>query len=402
MKRFIAITLLVLLVIAFAPVLLEEPGYIAIAMGGKIIELTVYTAVFWFAITLVVILLTIYLFRHSFRFSIGGWRKVAFASHRRAIKDFNKGIAAYVLADYQQAEHLLGKSAEPALQQQTAYLLAASAAEKQSLRPNTEHYLNLLEEFNAGQNNIKTAGLESIIVKLQLLISHQEYLKARVILDEYHKHIGHDVRLLQLEIDLCLIEKRFEVAIQNLASARKQKDFNQVKLVASESFAFRAMFSELLQEHDQQTLSDYWQKLPKKIKHREAVLFAYCQVLAQNSILATLEDLLLPALKKDASESFIQQLTSLPLDKTANKAESLIAAVQKHLHKDQESIKWLTALGHLTLASSHWQMSDKAFHRLFTIEGYQINKRDLIASARALSEQSKYQQANELLIKALV
>ncbi|MCJ8319448.1 MAG: heme biosynthesis protein HemY [Colwellia sp.] len=401
MMRFILITLLILAIIAIAPMLISEPGYIAIAMGGKIIELTVYTAVFWFAVTLILTLLSIHLLKRGFRFSFGGWRKIAFASHRRAIKDFNKGIAAYVLGDYQQAEHLLAKSAEPALQQQTAYLLAASAAEKQNLRPNTQHYLNLLEEHTSGQNTIKTAGLESIIVKLQLLISHNEHAKARAIIDKYHKHVGHDVRLLQLEIDLCLTEKRFEPAIQHLVSARKQKDFNQKSLSQSEAIAFNGMFKELLQQHDQQTLANYWQKLPKKVKQREAILFAYCRILADNSILAPLEELLLPALKKDASESFIQQLTCLPLDKTANKAESLISAVQKHLHKNQDSIKWLTALGHLALASGQWPMSDKAFHRLFTIEGYQIKNRDLIASAKALSEQSKHQQANELLRKAL-
>jgi len=401
MIRFIIITLLILIVVAFTPMLINEPGYIAIAMGGKIIELTVYTAIFWFIVVLIATLLIIRLLRGGYRLSFGGWRKIAFASHRRAIKDFNKGIAAYVLADYQQAEHLLAKSAEPALQQQTAYLLAASAAEKQNLRPNTQHYLTLLEEHTAGQNNIKAAGLESIIVKLQLLISHGEHSKARTIIDEYHKHVGHDVRLLQLEIELCLIERRFDAAIKNLVAARKQKDFNQINLIQSEDIAFSSLFEELIQKHDQQTLADYWQKLPKKIKQRESVLFSYCRILAKNSILAPLEDLLLPTLKKDASESFIQQLTCLPLDKTANKADSLITAVQKHLHKDQDSIKWLTALGHLALASGQWQMSEKAFHRLFTIEDYQLNNRDLVASAKALSEQSKHQQANELLRKAL-
>jgi len=401
MIRFILITVLILAIIAIAPMLISEPGYIAVAMGGKVIELTVYTAIFWFLITLISTLLIIRLLRGGYKLSFGGWRKIAFASHRRAVKDFNKGIAAYILEDYQQAEHLLSKSAEPALQQQTAYLLAASAAEKQKLRPNTQHYLSLLEEHSSGQNDIKTAGLESIIVKLQLLISHDEHTKARTLIDEYHKHVGHDVRLLQLEIDLCLTEKRFEAAIGNLVSARKQKDFNQESLRQSEGIAFGGMFNELLQQHDQQTLANYWQKLPKKIKQREAILFAYCRVLADNSILAPLEELLLPALKKDANESFIQQLTCLPLDKTANKAESLISAVQKHLHKNQDSIKWLTALGHLALASGQWPMSEKAFNRLFTIEGYQLNNRDLIALTKALSEQSKHQQANELLRRAV-
>ena len=401
MIRFIVIALLVLLVVAFTPMLISEPGYIAIAMGDKVIELTVYTAIFWLIFSLIILFIGFRLLRGSYKLSFGGWRKIAFASHRRALKDFNKGIAAYILEDYQQAEHLLAKSAEPANQQQTAYLLAASAAQKQSLRPNTQHYLDLLDGHIGNQLIVKTSGLEAIIIKIQLLMSNEEFVKVRVVLDDYHKHIGHDVRLLQFEINMCLIEQRFEAAIQHLIAARKQKDFNQENLAKSEDVAFTGMFNELLREHDQQTLEAYWQKLTKKVKQREAVLFAYCQVLADNSIVTPLEKLLLPALKKEASDSFIKQLTRLPLDKTTNKAETLIAAVQKHLHKDQQNIKWLACLGHLAAASSQWQMSEKAFHSLFVVDGYKENSHDLQTFALALSEQSKYQQASEILQKIL-
>ena len=397
MIRFIVIALMILMVVAITPLLISEPGYIAIAMGGKVIEMTVYTAFFWLTSAFFMLFIVFRLLHGSYKLSFGGWRKIAFASHRRAIKDFNKGIAAYVLEDYQQAEHLLAKSAEPAHQQQTAYLLAASAAEKQKLRPNTEHYLDLLSGHIDDQLLGATAGLESIIVKIQLLMSHEEYTKARIILDQYHKHLGHDVRLLYFEIELCCIEQRFEAAIHHFVVARKNKEFNQDKLIKSEYIAFTGMFNDLLRNNDQQTLENYWQKLTKKIKQRDAVLFSYCRILADNSIIAPLEKLLLPALKKDASESFIRQLTSLPLAKIANKAESFIGAVQKHLHKDQQNIKWLGCLGHLALASGQWQMSEKAFNSLFSIDGYATDKYDLQAYATALSEQSKYQQANELL-----
>ena len=401
MIRFIGIIVLFLLVVALTPMLISEPGYIAIAMKGKVIELTVYTAIFWFIVILLITLLALKMLRGGYRFGFGGWRKIAFASHRRAVKDFNKGVSAYVLKDYQQAEHLLAKSAEPAHQQHTAYLLAASAAEQQGLRPNTQHYLTLLEEFTADQNHMKIAGLESIIVKVRLFMSHQEYDKARLILDKYHKQLGHDIRLLQLEIDLCLIEQRYEGAIQHLTSARKNKNVNQAQLATSENTAFSGMFSQLLRERDQKALSAYWQSLPKKIKQREAVLFAYCRILAQNNIIAPLEELLLPSLKKEASDDFIHQLVSLPLEQTANKAESLIAAVQKHLHKDQQSVKWLSCLGHLALASGQWQMSEKAFYTLFNIEEYSINLRDAKACSSALNEQGKHEQAFNLLKKAI-
>ena len=204
---------------------------------------------------------------------------------------------------------------------------------------------------------------------------------------------------------------KFEGLIKNEEFLEYAKVFNHFygttrspvieKLEKSENIAFTAIFNKLIRKHDQQALVDYWQKLTKKIKQREAVLFAYCRILAENGIVAPLEKLLLPTLKKEASDNFIKQLTELPLAKATNQTEIFIAAVQKHLHVNQHSIKWLTCLGHLALAAGQWQMSEKAFHSLFTVEGYLTNNDDLKACALALSKQSKYHQANELLQQIL-
>lgn len=398
MIRFIIIAVIILVVVAFTPLMIHEPGYIAIAMGGKVIELTVYTAVFWLAATLLVCYVVFRFLRGSLKFSFNGWRKFAFASHRKAVRDFNKGISAFALEDYQQAEKLLGKSAEPAHQEQTGYLLAAVAASKQSLPANTNNYIELLEHYTDSQELIKVAGLDAVIVKVKLLMQHQEHTKAREILDEYHKHIGHDNRLLQLEINLCIIEQRFESAINHLSAAKSKKDYSQSDLKQSEKRAFSGMFNDILRQQNQQALFDYWQKLPKKFKQSEAVIFAYCRTLTENNISEPLEKLLLPTLKKDPSEEFITQLTALSLAPVVSQVENLLQAIQKHLHKNPHSIKWLSCLAHFALACGQWQKSEQAFNSLFNVAGYVQNPRDLYAFAASLNAQDKFQQANEILL----
>ena len=166
----IALILAIIAMISTAPMLIDEPGYIAISTGNMIYELTIYTAIFWLTALFLTFLLVIVLLRLCFRVGSKSWKKIAFANRRRALKDFNKGIAAYVLEDYQQAEHLLAKSAEPAQAEQTAYLLAASAADKQALTPNTQHYLALLKSHH---DNNPAVGLDAAIVNIQLSINQK-------------------------------------------------------------------------------------------------------------------------------------------------------------------------------------------------------------------------------------
>ena len=403
MIPLIIIVVFIFTVIAVAPLLISEPGYIAISMNNTIIELTVYSAIFWLLAFTFMVFLVFKLTRSSLKLGFKGWNKVAFINRRKAVRNFNKGIATYILEDYQQAEALLAKSAEPAQAQQTAYLLAASAAAKQNNSSSTQHYLTLLNNYNK-DIAAKSIDLEVIIVQIKLALTYKNYEDARTLLDQYHKQIGHDERLLSLEITLCLIEQRFQTVIEYLPLAKKQKKLSKESVQTWENKAFLGMFSELIRLNDQKTLQSYWQDLARKTKQQEAVIFAYCRVLADNNIIEPLEALLLPVLKKDINPSFLKQLKHLPLGKTSNKAQTLITVAQKHLHKDPYNAKWLSCLAHLALINGQWLLAEKSFHSLFnnnlcnTSENKpQYDDVDVRGYASALTEQQKYQEANVLL-----
>ncbi len=399
MIRFIIIIALFFAVLALSPVLLDDPGYILISVADNVLELTVYAALFWLTATLVLAFFTYKIMRGGFNISFKAWHTVAFASRRRGIANYNKGLAAFMLEDYQEAEQLFSKSAEPAKRQQSAYLLAAAAADKQELAANTNHYLTLLEQETA---KTKESDVTSIIVKVKLLLNQQNqdaYDKARILIDENHKQIGHDARLMALEIDLCLIEQRFQTAVDYLASARKEKSLNDETIKAWEAKAYYGVFNDTIRQQDQTSLQSYWQALARKIKQREAVLFAYCHVLAQNNITEPLTTLISPMLKKQPSAGFLQKLRTLPL----KQGEALIAQVQKHLHGDNKNAQWLSCLGHLAVMSEQWSMAEKAFGSLVNLQVNQqekhYDKEDLQAFAKAFTEQDQHQAANEVWLK---
>ena len=394
MKRLIIYILLFFAAVAISPVLIGEKGYILIAMGDLTIESTVVTATIMLVLIFIFLLFSLKIFRGGLKLGFGTWHKIAFAGRRRAQRDFNKGIASYILEDYQQAEHLLAKSAEASSCENTAYLLAASCAEKQQLSSNIQHYLNLITD---DKHSIKTLGLDSVLVRIKLLMVQKKYPGARSLIDEYHQHIGHDARLLALEIDLCLIEKRYSSVIEYLKAARKQKALSASQIAHWEDQAFYQHFSGLIHSKDQTALAAEWQSLPRKIKQRETVLFAYCQVLAEHNIIEPLNDILLSPLKKDASELFLQRVRGLSL----HQPDKLIAVVQKHLQADKHSAKWLSILGHLAVAGQQWKMAEKAFSSLSNLEGEQYQQADLAAFAKALNAQGNLLAANQLYGKII-
>ena len=394
MKRLLLLVLLLLTLaaVALSPILIGEKGYILIAMGDLTIESTVVTATIMLILAFIALLIALKAFRGSLHFSFAAWNKIAFASRRRALRDLNKGIAAYVLGDYKQSEHLLAKCAESSSLEHIAYLVAADAAHKQALKPNTDHYLALLAQTNA---SLKSTGLEAVLIKIKLLIGQKNYQQAREVIDQHHKHIGHDARLLSLEIDLSLIEQRFDYAIKQLSAAKKQKTITEQSITQWQQTAFYGAFNNQIKQHSKKALMDYWQQLSKKDQQTETVVLTYCQVLAENNIHEPLAKILLPVIKKANNTPLLKSIRSLPI----TQSEELVAAIQKHLHKDPHNPLWLSLVAHFATFSQQWSLAEKAFNSLVNLAGVQYDNTDLLAFAQVLEQQQQFEKANQVLRK---
>ena len=170
MIRAILIIIALLSSLAIGPLLLDAKGYILISSGDTILELSVYAALFWITAITLTVFLIFKLLRGGIKFSFGTWNKFIFASQRRGIANFNKGLAAYMLEDYSQAEDLFAKSAVPSKRKQSAYLLAASAAAKVKAHSNTSHYLKLLDKET---EKVADVSLESTLIQIKLLINQK-------------------------------------------------------------------------------------------------------------------------------------------------------------------------------------------------------------------------------------
>lgn len=389
MKRLVLFFVLFFAAVAISPLLIGEKGYILISMGSITIESTVVTASIFLIILFIAILMSLKVFRGGIRLGKGTWFRVTTAGKRKAQRQFKQGVSAYLLADYAQAEQLLVKSADNSGMTSIAYSLAAAAAHQQANNANTEYYLDCLSRETSSKDS-----LEQVLVIINQQLKLKNHTKARGLIDEYHKYIGHDPRLLALEIELSLIEQRFEHVINYLPQAEKNKTLAPAVLYRWQHQAFLGQFELLITQGDQRKLVNYWQDLARKIQHKQSVVLAYCHVLAKHQLTQSLEQVLLPALKFDASMEFVKQLRFLPI----GQCQGLINLVQKHLHKDNHSTQWLSCLGFLAFADKQFDMAAKAYASLFHQEsGY--DQQDALLYAQVLMAKNEHQQANQLLLR---
>ena len=396
MIRIILILLLVLLffaAVALSPMLIDEKGYILIAMGDITIESTVVTAIILLTVLFIALMIALKVFKGGLNISLGTWRKFSGAGRRRAEQNFRKGIAAYVLGDYQQAEQLLAKSADAGQQEETAYLVAAHAAQTQSMDSNANHYLAKLDQDTASQ---RSTNLESILVKLDILMTQHKLAEARALMDQHHTKIGHDNRLLAKEIELSLQELRFDNAISFIAKARKAKDVDTTKVQRWTQQAFEGKFNELLKQQSNDALHNYWQSLSRKDKQNDDIIIAYCHVLAKANINEPLEKLLVPVIKKGVNQTLINQIKLLPL----HKPTALLSAVQKHLQSSPQNSLWLSCLGHLAASNQDWPLAERAFNSLLNSgdDTSQNDDVDIATFGHVLAAQGKFEQATKVLL----
>ncbi|TRX55176.1 heme biosynthesis HemY N-terminal domain-containing protein [Thalassomonas sp. M1454] len=377
---------LFLLLIAFAPLLIDEKGYILIAMGDLTYELTVVSALIFLTIATFIFIFLYWGFRLGFKFSSKTWRKMAFSSKAKAKQQFQKGLSAYLLGDYKQAEELMAKCAETAELANSAWLIAADASHKQGLSANTENYLKFISEHPKAQENF---SYETLLAATRLNLADKQFTKAREILDKNHTLIGHDARLLGVDIELCLQEQRFEKAIELLKQVKKDKSVNNDEVTNWELKANIGYFSELNQKQSIEAVAKYYKGLSRKERQSEGIILAYAHCLSAYGLSDRLDDLVLPLIKKGASPTFIKALSKLNIEQPGH----LVANIQKILLKQPDNTLWLSALANLSVSAKDYDKAQKAFITLLKIEQHPD---DMQSYAQLLELKGEHQQANRV------
>ncbi|MDN3652772.1 heme biosynthesis HemY N-terminal domain-containing protein [Thalassotalea ponticola] len=385
MKK-ILLVLALLTAIAVAPFLIDEKGYILIAMGNLTIEMTVVSALLMLVIGTIVGLLLISIIRFGWKMTSSTWRKLLFSNEAKANKAFQQGLGAYLLGDYQNAETLLANSAEKVQFSNTAWLFAAKSSDALNNNANTQNYLQLLVEHPDAKQDF---SIESLLLTAKLQMQLGYFDKARQLLNDNHTLIGHDTRLIALDIDINTALDNYNAALDGLKRLRKRKDISTETLYELEYAAYKGLYDQLTRDKSIDAVSSHYQSLSRKEKQSEGVVLAYADTLIANGLSKDFEGLVLPHINRKSSTHFINALKTLPV----RHAQHVIDSIQKLLQKNPDNPVWLSALAHLCYADKQIDKAQKAFVSLFKIRR---DKADLLTYARLLEEQGEHQQANRI------
>lgn len=388
MIRLILLILIFFVALTISPQLVDEKGYILIAMGNFTIESTVVSALIMAIVALLAITIIIILLRSSARLTTASWRKIAFNSKKRARKEFEQGLSAYIMQDYVQAEHLMVKCAEDCEHPISAWLVAANAAFQLQNYENAKHYLSLIEV-----NNNSKPIFEAMALKVDCLLAQHDIKNAREFIDANHTLIGHNFRFLTADIKVALAEKRYLAVIENLTLARKEQTISAEQINLWQSEAYTEHMRSLYQQNGTEALINYWQSINRKLKKQNTVIIAFATVLSENKLTEQFIDLLHPIIKKDADEELLMAIAQMSL----GQIQPLIAEIQKHREKYPENTKWLRGLAHITAQVGDWHVAESAFNDLFAIEN---NTQDFKIYGWVLENLAHHKEANQAYRKS--
>ncbi|WP_068544355.1 heme biosynthesis HemY N-terminal domain-containing protein [Thalassotalea crassostreae] len=383
MIRNIIKFVLVIALIALAPMLIDEKGYILIAMGDLTYELTVVSALVLLTLLAFVLMFLFWGTRIGFKFGSTTIKRFAFGNKTKAKRSFQQGIGAYLVGDYKHSQDLMSKCAEQSEMANSAWLVAAKSADELADTAQAQNFLQLINEHPKAQENF---SFETLLVAGRIYLKQQQFAKLRALLDSNHRFINHDWRLLGLEVELLVSEQSYDKAFDNLKAIRKDKQHQAEQLSAWEHLAFTAYYQQLITAESVESVAKHYKGLGRKERQSEGITLAYAKVLANNGLQNQLEDLVLPLVKKGASASFINKIKTLPYVKS----QHIIQVVQKLLQKDQENTLWLSALAHLCAGNNELEKAQKAFVSLLKLEQ---NKEDLEVYANVLVLMNEDQQA---------
>ena len=314
MIRLLIYTLIVLAGAIAGPKLVENKGYLLVAIGEYTIETSVVAAVLMllvgFALLQLVEWLVVKLLRTAgLTLALPQrWRQ------RKSRKFTLEGALALAEENWSKAEQTMAKGADAGELPLVNYLAAARAAHHQGHSEQVEAFLTQAQSFPGSEAAVN-------IARIRYLIQDGELASARQCLESLSASLRNRPTVLKLAHELFLRQRDWDAVARIAPALTKHKVLDAETLeqlpVQIESGALEAC-------HTLEALNERWQQLPKRRRRQDPLVESYVQGLirfqqpaeARKALLAQLNKKepqpalleLLPLCSEDAGESLVHLL----------------------------------------------------------------------------------------------
>ncbi len=297
MKLFLLSLLVLVAATALALFVMQDPGYVLIAVGPWTIETSFALLVAGILLAFVLLYFGIRLFKGLFAVPRRLGQRRRQRREEKAQTALSHGLMELAEGKWKQAERDVLKYAKQGQQPVLSYLAAARAAQEQGAEERRDRYLKLAHELEPDADIavgltqvellLEQGKREQALAALQRLYeywpSHPKVLKA---LSQLYRELGEWRRLREL-----------------LPRLRKARVFDAATLDAIDREVYEALLRESV---DATELEAVWQKMPKALREDEGLLATYVECLHRFGEDARAEALLRTALKRRQSAPLLR------------------------------------------------------------------------------------------------
>ncbi len=349
--RWLLISLVTLFVaVIVALLVMEDPGYVLIAVGPWTVETSLVLAV-------VIVLLSFAILYYSLRISFrvlavpGGvrrWRKQR--REHKAIKSLTQGLIDLAEGRWQAAEKEVlkythdGKSKRGLLQNEALllnYLAAARAAQAQGAYQRRDDYLKLAHE------NHPSADIAVGLTQAELQLTQNQLEQALATLRHLHQLAPKHAQVLKVLAVLYQKLADWEHLLDIIPLLRKRK---AMKPKAIDELLQQSHLALLHAAQLSDDLSHVWTRIPVSLQEKETFLLVYVERLLDAGESDLAEPLLRHALGRQFSESLLMLYGKI---ESADPARQLSLVETLLVDHQQDAVALLTA-GRLSLRTKLW------------------------------------------------
>jgi HemY protein len=342
MIGLIVFIVLIVMVLAVAPFLLDEKGYVLISYNSTTIEGTIVS----FVVMIALLLAGSYLIYKLLRYLVSIYRNTKhgfFArSEERKQAALEQALWSMINDENAQVEQALAKNSVPqGYQDIRLALLAKAALGQQNIDQARQYLFEISPEQQLKVAKLWLASGNSSAIESQLRVNAESKKASLLELKLYTEVLVQQQHFNALEVFLPRLLRK---------KALTEEQWTRV---------FNAYFAS--QSDDEMTAK--YQQLPKKL--RACAHIAYLTQMAKAGQVADIEDALIKMVKQD--DQHLQLAEILSVAKTAE-AHKLQNSIQERLKKDDNNNALLLALACLANAQGDYDLAAKVFDKALNSE----------------------------------
>jgi HemY protein len=273
--KILGIVLLALVVAVVAGhYVAEDPGFIVIGYGGKVVRTTFAFFLLVLAISVVLLISLLNIARNVSQLR-QRWRRWNEERRRQRASDgLSNGLVAMAAGDFARAERLFTRSIDPDNQPEVHYLSAAYAAEALNLPQRRDNYMALARDSKPEiQSALDTKHAE-------WLLDHRQLSDASALVEQFRGSKVANAQVLKLRMALCRLRDDDETILALLPDLRHGRAISHDDANVLE----RSCVVNLLEREreDLAALRSRWRVLARNLRTAPSVIAAYVRGLSRH------------------------------------------------------------------------------------------------------------------------